>query len=92
MGDGLVVVGSFAGAAAAIGGACALIWRRFRGIAHLLDDLLGEPARAGVPARPGVMERLANQEVRVESIASQVQILQGQVGVVIQTQEAVRDE
>lgn len=32
----------------------------FKGLNDLARDWNGEPARAGVPARPGVMERLAN--------------------------------
>jgi hypothetical protein len=31
-------------------------------VINLRDDLLGEPARQGVPARPGVMERMARIE------------------------------
>lgn len=30
-----------------------------RKITHFIDDVAGEPARAGVPARPGLMERLS---------------------------------
>ena len=33
-----------------------------RRLSHLVDDLIGEPARTGVAARPGVMERLAQLE------------------------------
>lgn len=34
--------------------------RMFRGVSNLLDDWNGEPARPGVPAQPGVMERIRN--------------------------------
>lgn len=83
MTDGLVVLGSFVGAAAAVGGAVGLLWRRFRGLARLIDDLLGEPARPGVPASPGVMERLATHDQTLTYLAGQVQQLQGQVGTLI---------
>lgn len=36
--------------------------RRGRRLADFLDDWNGEPERAGVPARPGVMTRLASIE------------------------------
>ena len=39
-----------------------------RRLSHLVDDLLGEPARPGVAARPGVVERLSTLEDDVADI------------------------
>lgn len=33
-----------------------------RKLGHLVDDLVGEPARPGVPPRPGLMERMESVE------------------------------
>jgi hypothetical protein len=41
-------------------------WRILRRISHFLDDYAGQPARDGLPARPGFMARLASVE---ESLA-----------------------
>lgn len=41
-------------------------WRILRQIGHFLDDWLGEPARDGLAAKPGVMARLGSVE---ESLA-----------------------
>lgn len=40
-----------------------------RRIGHLVDDLSGEPARPGVDARPGLMERQAISDERVKHVA-----------------------
>lgn len=55
--------------------ALCLIWlavRRMapgiRRIVHLVDDLTGEPERPGVPARPGVMERLQQLDDRTAEL------------------------
>ena len=37
-------------------------------IGHLVDDLVGEPERPGVPARPGLMERMEAVESKAEII------------------------
>lgn len=47
-------------------------WRLIRRVINFLDDFLGEPARAGVAARPGVMDRLSTLETSVASIAVEV--------------------
>lgn len=49
-------------ALAAIGGAVRGMFRLFGRMQHFLDDWFGEEARDGVPARPGVMERLDSLE------------------------------
>lgn len=53
-----------AGLAAVVGIAKAgvPIVRFIRRIGHFVDDWIGEPARDGIPARPGVMARLENIE------------------------------
>lgn len=63
--DPLEMAGGAAAIVTALGGAFALgrgFARRGKGLANFLEDWNGEPARKGVPARPGVMERLANVE------------------------------
>lgn len=37
-------------------------WRILKRTTHFLDDFFGEPARDGVPAKPGVMARLGSVE------------------------------
>lgn len=41
------------------------VWAPVRKFMHLVDDLVGEPERAGVPARPGLMERVQSIEHEV---------------------------
>ena len=38
------------------------LWPLSKRITHLIDDLAGDDARPGVPARPGLMERVASVE------------------------------
>ncbi|MEU1265561.1 hypothetical protein ABZ473_26515 [Streptomyces cellulosae] len=61
-----------------VGGVTAL-WRAVRAARHLsrrtsqfLDDWYGEPARPGVPAWPGVMERMAGMEERLGHVWHEV--------------------
>jgi len=68
-------VATVAGAVVAVGGALGVAarggrWlvRRGRQLGHLLDDLLGEPARPGQPARPSLMARVVRIEERTEAI------------------------
>ncbi|MFD4314971.1 hypothetical protein [Streptomyces sp. NPDC058548] len=63
------------GAASILVGLLAGLWRGVRALARfflragrLLDDFLGEPERPGVPARPGVMERIQNIDTRVTRV------------------------
>lgn len=42
------------------------IFRLFARMHHFLDDWFGEEARDGIPARPGVMERLESLERAVQ--------------------------
>jgi len=77
--DTLIFVASFLGTGAALSTALGLLWRRFRGMAHLLDDLLGEPARPGRPPVPGVMARLADLEQEHQKLQSEVTYLGDQI-------------
>ncbi len=47
-------------------------WRGLRSIGHLVDDLRGEPARPGVPERPGIMTRLAALEADTARVKAEV--------------------
>jgi len=46
----------------ALGAAVAKVWPVVRRLARFLDDVHGEPARTGQPARPGWGERLSRIE------------------------------
>lgn len=50
---------------ALLGALAAAAWKglpSMRRFGHALDDITGEPARPGVDARPGLVERMANVE------------------------------
>ncbi|MCP2168140.1 hypothetical protein [Goodfellowiella coeruleoviolacea] len=65
-------VGLALGALAAVWAVVVRVARVGRKLSHVADDWLGEPERDGVPARPGVMERLAAIEQRVTVIEHEV--------------------
>ncbi|WP_405557747.1 hypothetical protein OHV08_28185 [Streptomyces canus] len=74
--DGVLVWG---GALSLLIGVGTAIWRVVRGVSHMtsrtgqfLDDWYGEGERPGVPARPGVMERLGNLEGYMRSVQHEV--------------------
>jgi len=46
-----------------------VIWRICKGLLQFLGDLNGTPARPGVPAVPGVMERLSSVERQLTAVA-----------------------
>ncbi|WP_370375524.1 hypothetical protein [Micromonospora sp. HM5-17] len=76
-----------AGAVAAVTGAAAgVVWigrgalRWGRRIAHMVDDLTGEPARPGVPARPGLMERIGTIEGRLDGLDGRLDGLDARLG------------
>jgi hypothetical protein len=46
-------------------------WRLLMRVVRLLDDYFGEPGREGVPARPGVMARLASVEKSLEHVVQE---------------------
>ncbi|MEU0181388.1 hypothetical protein ABZ312_09385 [Streptomyces sp. NPDC006207] len=74
-GNGLVDAILLWGAvAAALAGLCAVAWRVVRWavllgrrINQFIDDFYGEEARPGVPARPGLLERVGSMEERLGS-------------------------
>ncbi|GAB3224083.1 hypothetical protein GCM10027447_12320 [Glycomyces halotolerans] len=61
-----------AAAIVALGAAATVLWKLGRGVVRLLrqvrtflEDWNGEPERPGVPARPGVLERLERLDAQV---------------------------
>jgi hypothetical protein len=48
-------------------------WRVVKRVTHFLDDFLGEEARDGLPARPGVMARLATAEALLARLVAETQ-------------------
>ena len=60
-----LLISAVVGAGAAVVKACLFLWRALRKMVRLSDDLTGEPASGSNPARPGVLDRLANIETRL---------------------------
>lgn len=67
------------GAISVLGGVGTVLWRVVRAALHLasrtgqfFDDWYGEEQRAGVPARPGVMQRLGDLEQGLEQVKHEV--------------------
>ncbi|MEV0016716.1 hypothetical protein [Streptomyces tendae] len=63
------------GAVSLLTGVVTVLWRGVRGAVHLagrtgqfFDDFYGEEERPGVPARPGVLERLSAFEARMTRV------------------------
>jgi hypothetical protein len=50
-----------------------------RKVSHFIDDVAGEPARAGVPARPGLMERFATVETKQDEQAKALEVVRHEV-------------
>lgn len=61
-----------AGAGAVVIGVVRFVVRMARNLGHLVDDVRGEPARPGVEARPGVLERLQAIEARLSKVEHEV--------------------
>ncbi|MFD3848207.1 hypothetical protein ACFWVB_20240 [Streptomyces microflavus] len=63
------------GALTILGGLGAVLWRAARGVVRtgrrmneFMDDWYGEGPRPGVPARPGLMERVSGMEDRLSGV------------------------
>ncbi len=48
-------------------------WRVLRRVTRFLDDYAGEPARDGMPAKPGFMARLASVEQILTRVLAETQ-------------------
>nr|WP_223183180.1 MULTISPECIES: hypothetical protein [unclassified Streptomyces] len=73
----------WAGIIAAVGGAGAVLYRWWRSarralrrVGQVLTDWAGEEARPGVPARPGVMERLCGIDDRLSTLDRRTTIIE----------------
>lgn len=77
--DPVLKVGAIAAALAAILTLAGLLWRGWRTLwreviepfREFLSDWRGEPAREGVPERPGVMRRLERVEHRLDTVVAE---------------------
>lgn len=81
-----VTIGQLVIAAAICGSAWALIRKLGPGLVrlvHMLDDFQGEPARPGVQARPGMLERMSTMEAATRGVADGQVILTRQMTVVV---------
>jgi hypothetical protein len=65
-------VATIAGAAVVVSGVIIAGRKPVKKFVDFMDDMSGEPARPGVPERPGVMVRLERIEMRVARIEDQV--------------------
>ena len=71
-----------AGAIFAVYKLVAMLWRGFSKVVRLADDMLGEPANGGKPARPSVVDRLDRIEDRlgiVEGMEARVSTHEGRI-------------
>ncbi|MCY0957759.1 hypothetical protein [Streptomyces sp. H27-H5] len=75
----------WAGAFTVIAGVVGVLWRLLRGLVRtagrmdqFMDDWYGEPPRAGVPARPGVLERVGEIEARLARVDHELHPNDGQ--------------
>lgn len=65
-------IGAIVTAVTMAAGIAAKVWPLLRRIGYLLDDLLGEPARPGVPPRPGMMVRQLKTEKTLDVLVPAV--------------------
>jgi hypothetical protein len=70
-----------------------IAWRGARRVTHFLDDYNGEPARDGLPAKPGFMARLASVEKALEHVVQETSPNHGRSlrDIVIRTASDVAD-
>lgn len=47
-------------------------WRFLRRVVHFLDDYAGQPARDGMPAKPGFMARLGSVEELTAKVSAEM--------------------
>lgn len=85
-GPAMETVLMWGGLATAVTGVGTLLWRLVRGLARtgrrvdqFMDDWYGEPDRPGVPARPGMMERVSGIEERLDRAETEQTSLRGAV-------------
>ncbi|MFJ4907734.1 hypothetical protein ACIQCR_24535 [Streptomyces sp. NPDC093249] len=76
----------WAGIIAALGGAGAVLFRwgrslrrGLRRVGQVLADWTGEEGRPGVPARPGVMQRLGDLGEQLSGLDERVQVIEHEV-------------
>lgn len=55
------------------------IFPSLRKIMHFIDDVAGEPARPGVDARPGLMERVTSIELKQDEQADALEVVRHEV-------------
>lgn len=55
------------------------VWPFVRKISHFIDDVAGEPERPGIPARPGLMERLATVEAKQDEQGDALAVVRHEV-------------
>lgn len=55
------------------------VWPYLRKLSHFIDDVAGEPARPGIPARQGLMERLSTVEQKQDEQGAVLEVVQHEV-------------
>lgn len=71
-----VLVSAIIGAAVALVSASKWLWQLFRRLSNMLDDMLGEAARNGLPARPGIVEELGIIKALLAGLVPQLEQLE----------------
>lgn len=47
-----------------------------RRVGHVIDDLAGEAERPGVAHRPGIIERVASVDARLDNVAARLEVVE----------------